>query len=81
MITIFHARAGYKFRFVTVAIAGTLIKLPVEGGTEKGSASESFRLLEPRKAGEGRGRGSGVIASSASALRHICYAIKKSTTS
>lgn len=50
------------------------------GGTEKGSASESFRLLEPRKGGEGE-RGSGVIASSASALRHICYAIKKSTTS
>lgn len=55
MITIFHARAGYKFRFVTVAIAGTLIKLPVEGAEVKGSASESFRLLESRKGGEGRG--------------------------
>lgn len=40
MITIFHARARYKFRFVTVEIAGTLIKLPVEGECEKVSSME-----------------------------------------
>lgn len=61
MITIFHARAGYKFRFVTVEIAGTLIKLPVEGesGKVEGSGSGSFRLLAAGRDGGLGGQGLG----------------------
>lgn len=59
MITIFHARAGYKFRFVTVEIGGTLIKLPVEGEKVEGSGSGSFRLLAAGRDGGLGGQGLG----------------------
>lgn len=82
MITIFHARAGYKFRFVTVEIAGTLIKLPVEGEKWKevvqGVSVSGVSVTGCRQGGGARDWGNCLVCKRITS-HMLCH--KKSTTS